>query len=112
MTRLLCLCLLAMAVRITTAHAEPRPYLQKPTVSFRSLPPVTDPHPLNPDVRYIGGYELTAHGTDQFTGLSDLQQPGFARNRTGGVALHRRARLPGPGGRAVDPFLLAPRLRH
>lgn len=56
-----------------SAHAEPVPYLQKPTVSFRTLPPVVDPHPLNPNVHYVGGYELTVHGTDQFTGLSDLQ---------------------------------------
>ena len=65
---LLCFFLLA-----TSALAAPRPYLQRPTLSFANLPPLTDPHALNPKVRYIGGYELTAHGTDQVTGLSDLQ---------------------------------------
>ncbi len=57
----------------TTAHAEPVPYLQKPTVSFRLLPAVTDPHPLNPQVHYVGGYELIADHASMFTGLSDIQ---------------------------------------
>mgnify|MGYP000391438745 CR=1 FL=1 len=52
-----------------SAQAEPMPYLQKATVSFRTLPQVADPHPLNPNVHYVGGYELTAHGTAEFTGL-------------------------------------------
>lgn len=43
------------------------------TVSFRTLPAVSDPHPLNVHVRYAGGYELIAHGTSQLDGLSDLQ---------------------------------------
>jgi len=55
------------------AHAEPIPYTQPPTVSFRALPAVTDPHPLNAKVHYAGGYELTAHGTGLLMGLSDLQ---------------------------------------
>ena len=56
-----------------SAQAEPRPYTQQPTVSFRALAPATDPHPLNPHVRYVGGYELTGNGTSRLTGLSDLQ---------------------------------------
>ncbi len=56
-----------------SAHAEPIPYTQSATVSFRALPPVVDPKPLNPKVHYVGGYELTAHGTDLLMGLSDLQ---------------------------------------
>ena len=54
------------------AMAEPIPYGSE-TVSFRVLPSVKDPHPLNAHVRYVGGYELTAHGTSQLDGLSDLQ---------------------------------------
>ncbi|WP_443750049.1 esterase-like activity of phytase family protein [Asticcacaulis solisilvae] len=55
------------------AHAEPIPYTQSATVSFRTLPAVADPKPLNARVHYVGGYELTAHGTDMLVGLSDLQ---------------------------------------
>ncbi len=54
-----------------SAHAEPQPYLQKPTVSFRALTGA-DPKPVNPKVCYIGGYELVAHGTSELDGLSDL----------------------------------------
>ena len=62
-------CLLLIAL---PAIAEPVPYGGE-TVSFRPLPAVTDPHPLNLHVRYAGGYELVAHGTSQLDGLSDLQ---------------------------------------
>jgi hypothetical protein len=55
----------------TSALAEPQPYLQKPTVSFRALKG-SDPKPVNSKVRYIGGYELEAHGTSELVGLSDL----------------------------------------
>ncbi|MFT4076418.1 MAG: esterase-like activity of phytase family protein [Asticcacaulis sp.] len=63
---LVCLALLATSVR-----AEPQPYLQKPTVSFRVLEG-SDPKPVNPKVRYVGGYELQAKGTSELVGLSDL----------------------------------------
>lgn len=56
----------------TAATAEPVPYGSE-SVSFRSLPPIVDPGALNPHVRYVGGYEITAHGTSQVNGLSDLQ---------------------------------------
>ena len=36
------------------------------------LPPA-QARPVNPDVRYVGGYDLQARGTDFLTGLSDLQ---------------------------------------
>lgn len=52
--------------------AEPIPYGAE-TLSFRALPAVTDPHPLDAHVHYVGGYELEAHGTSQVDGLSDLQ---------------------------------------
>ncbi len=68
----LSLTLLAMVACCSAAHAEPVPYGGE-TVSFRALPPVSDPHPLNPHVHYVGGYELEAHGTSQVDGLSDLQ---------------------------------------
>ncbi len=55
------------------AHAELRPYDQKPTVSFKVLPAIADPNQMNKAVHYLGGYEMTAHGTEQFLGLSDLQ---------------------------------------
>ena len=54
------------------ALAEPVPYGGE-TVSFRALPAVVDPHPLNDKVHYVGGYEIVAHGTSQVMGLSDLQ---------------------------------------
>lgn len=61
---------LALAV---PAHADVHPYLQPATLSFRRLPDVAGPPMLNPNVRYVAGYELEAHGTDWLTGLSDLQ---------------------------------------
>lgn len=64
--------LLALTLLATSVAAEPVPYGGE-TVGFRPLPAVADPHPLNPHVRYIGGYELVAHGTSQLNGLSDLQ---------------------------------------
>lgn len=63
--------LFSLALLATSAHAEPVPYLQKPTVSFRALPG-SDPKPVNPKVRYVGGYELNARGTSELVGLSDL----------------------------------------
>ena len=68
MRRLLLLALLIAA----PARAELHPYLQKATVRFQPLPPA-QARPINPDVRYVGGYELQARGTDFLTGLSDLQ---------------------------------------
>ncbi len=62
---------LLIALLAAAANAEPLPYLQKPTVSFRTLTG-NDPKPVNPKVRYIGGYELVAHGTSELDGLSDL----------------------------------------
>ncbi|WP_303827871.1 esterase-like activity of phytase family protein [Asticcacaulis taihuensis] len=60
-----------LALLATSAHAEPQPYLQRPTVSFRALKG-SDPKPVNPKVRYVGGYELVAKGTSELVGLSDL----------------------------------------
>jgi hypothetical protein len=60
-----------IALFATAAHAEPQPYLQKPTLSFHALKG-TDTKPVNPKVRYVGGYELVAHGTSELDGLSDL----------------------------------------
>ena len=60
-----------VALIATSVHAEPQPYLQKPTVSFRALKG-SDPKPANPKVRYIAGYELVAKGTSELVGLSDL----------------------------------------
>ena len=60
-----------LALFATSVHAEPLPYLQKPTVSFRALKGA-DPKPVNPKVRYVAGYELEAHGTSELVGLSDL----------------------------------------
>lgn len=54
------------------AHAELVPYGSE-SVSFKPLPKASDLHPLNPAVRYVGGYEIDAHGTSQVMGLSDLQ---------------------------------------
>ncbi len=54
-------------------QAEPVAYDQTTVVHFRTLPFVADPHPLNPYVHYVGGYEMTAEGTSLFTGLSDIQ---------------------------------------
>jgi hypothetical protein len=65
--------ILAGLLVASTAHAEPIPYNQTPTVSFRALPTVSDPKPVNPKVRYVAGYELEAHGTSFLIGLSDLQ---------------------------------------
>ncbi len=67
------LALLIAASALAACHAEPVPYSQKATVSFRTLPYVADPHPLDPDVHYVGGYEMTANGTSLFAGLSDIQ---------------------------------------
>ena len=64
--------LFSLVLLATSVHAAPQPYLQKPTVSFRALPTVIDPKPLNAKVRYVGGYELNARGTTQLDGLSDL----------------------------------------
>lgn len=63
--------LISLALLAASAHAEPQPYLQKPTVSFRPLKG-SDPKPVNPKVRYVGGYELEARGTSELVGLSDL----------------------------------------
>lgn len=63
--------LITLALLAASAHAEPQPYLQKPTVSFRPLKG-SDPKPVNPKVRYVGGYELEARGTSELVGLSDL----------------------------------------
>ena len=70
MRRLIVLFALLFAV---PARAELHPYLQKATVAFRPLPPAAQTSPVNPDVRYIGGFELEARDTDFLTGLSDLQ---------------------------------------
>ncbi|MGA9657755.1 MAG: esterase-like activity of phytase family protein [Asticcacaulis sp.] len=67
------LCFLSLLLLSSAAYATPQPYLQKPVVMFRPLPTVADPKPMNPHVRYVGGYELTAKGTSALTGLSDLQ---------------------------------------
>lgn len=66
------LAVLALFLAPVAAHAEPIPYNQAPTVSFRPLTG-SDPHPVNPHVRFVAGYELEAHGTAFLTGLSDLQ---------------------------------------
>lgn len=63
--------LISLTLLATSAYAEPMPYLQKPVVSFRALPG-SDPKPVNPKVRYVGGYELNARGTSELVGLSDL----------------------------------------
>ena len=63
--------LISLTLLATSAHAEPVPYLQKPVVSFRALLG-KDAKPVNPKVRYVGGYELTARGTSELVGLSDL----------------------------------------
>lgn len=63
--------LVSLVLLATSVHAEPQPYLQKPTISFRALPG-SDTKPVNPKVRYVGGYELAAHGTSELVGLSDL----------------------------------------
>lgn len=65
-------CLAAFALLASAATAEPVPYGGE-TVSFRALPAIVDKGALNPQVRYVGGYEVTAHGTSQVDGLSDLQ---------------------------------------
>jgi hypothetical protein len=66
----------AVAILLSLAaacHAAPAPYGEKAVVHFRTLPYVADPHPLDPYVHYVGGYEMTATGTSLFVGLSDLQ---------------------------------------
>ncbi len=65
--------MLMVSAAPVAARAEPVPYLQKPRVSFRTLPYVADPHPLNPYIHYVGAYEMTATGTSEFMGLSDIQ---------------------------------------
>jgi hypothetical protein len=63
---------LALLLAPVAVSAEPIPYNQTPTVSFRPLGG-SDPHPVDPHVRYVAGYELEAHGTSFLIGLSDLQ---------------------------------------
>ena len=63
---------LFLALLASSAQAELRPFGSE-TVSFKPLPVVTDPHPLDPRIRYAGGYSIEAHGTSQVDGLSDLQ---------------------------------------
>ena len=70
MRRLIVLFALLFAV---PARAELHPYLQKATVTFRPLPPAAQTSPIDPDVRYVGGFELEARDTDFLSGLSDLQ---------------------------------------
>jgi len=63
--------LASLILLASSAHTEPRPYMQKPTVNFRALPG-KDTNAVNPKVHYVGGYELVAHGTAELMGLSDL----------------------------------------
>ena len=62
-----------LALLTSACHAEPVPYGEKAVVHFRTFPYVADPHPLDPYVHYVGGYEMTAVGTNLFVGLSDIQ---------------------------------------
>lgn len=72
-TRLGALVVGVLALLTTSpARAELRPYTEKPTLTLRALPVIADPHQVNKAVRYAGGYELIANGTEQFHGLSDL----------------------------------------
>ncbi|HVZ29382.1 MAG TPA: esterase-like activity of phytase family protein [Asticcacaulis sp.] len=63
---------LALLLIPAVARAEPIPYNQPLTVSFRPLTG-SDPKPVNSHVRYVAGYEMVAHGTSFLVGLSDLQ---------------------------------------
>jgi hypothetical protein len=64
---------LSLCVLPVDGRAEPHPYLQKASVRFRPLPPVSPaPHP-DAAIHYVAGYELVAQGTDLLTGLSDIE---------------------------------------
>ncbi len=57
-----------------SAHAQLRPYGEKRTLNIQPLPAITDAKPLNPAVRYAGGYELSSQQRMwQFRGMSDLR---------------------------------------
>ena len=62
-----------LTLGMTACRAEPVPYGEKAVVHFKTLPYATDPHPLDPYVHYVGGYEMTTTGTSLFVGLSDIQ---------------------------------------
>jgi hypothetical protein len=55
------------------AHADLHPYGQTRSLDLRALPAVAGPKPLNPAVRYAGGYELSVKRMWQFRGLSDIR---------------------------------------
>lgn len=58
----------------SAAHAALRPYGQKRTLNIQALPAVSDPKPVNPAVRYAGGFELSPlQRMWQFRGMSDLR---------------------------------------
>lgn len=63
---------IAVILMACPAVAELRPYGSE-SVSLKPLPAATDAKPVNPKVRYAGGYEIVAHGTSQVMGLSDLE---------------------------------------
>lgn len=57
-----------------SAHAGLHPYGQQRTLNVQPLPAATDAKPLNPAVRYMGGYELSSQQRMwQFRGMSDLR---------------------------------------
>lgn len=56
-----------------SANAQLRPYGQKPVLGLQALPPVSDPRPINPAVRYAGGYQLSAEHAWKFRGMSDIR---------------------------------------
>ena len=97
-----------------TACAEPVPYTQSATVSFRALQYVDQPKPLNANVHYAGGFELTAHGTDLLMGLSDLQieRDGdtlkIEANSDWGWIAHFELKPDGKGGLLDSPLTIDP----
>jgi hypothetical protein len=57
-----------------SAQAALHPYGQKRTLNVQPLPAAVDAHPVNPAVRYAGGYELSPQQRMwQFRGMSDLR---------------------------------------
>ncbi|MBP2161569.1 MULTISPECIES: esterase-like activity of phytase family protein [Asticcacaulis] len=58
----------------STTQAALHPYGQKRTLNIQPLPAASDAHPVNPAVRYAGGYELSPQPRMwQFRGMSDLR---------------------------------------
>ncbi len=106
--------ILAGVLAASVASAEPVPYNQTPTVSFRALKAASDLKPVNPKVRYVAGYDMVASGTSFLTGLSDLQVSPDGRGLTveaisdWGAAARFSLVPDGQGGFKDSPLVIDP----